>query len=53
MNDYIIEDWLTRERYGVVQTTNEFIIRERWEMVYFALHNGMFCDVVLRKLRSA
>lgn len=49
LNDYIMADWLTNTPYGVVQAANEFMNRERWQMLYFALHNGMFCDVVLQK----
>jgi precorrin-6B methylase 2 len=50
LNDYIMADWLTNTLYGVVQAVNEFMNRERWQMLYFALQNGMFCDVVLQKL---
>jgi hypothetical protein len=52
LNDYIMEDWLTKDSYGVVQAVNEFMITENWEMLYFALHSGMFCDVVLRQVPS-
>jgi hypothetical protein len=49
LNDYIFYDHLSQAPYGVIQATNEFMLRERWEMVYFALAPEMFCDVVLRK----
>jgi len=52
LNDYTMVDWLTGEQYGVIQATNEFMIDEKWEMIYFALHNGMFCDVALRKVQE-
>jgi hypothetical protein len=51
LNDYIMHDWVTNKRYGVVQAAHEFMIEGRWEMIYFALHNGMFCDVAIRKLK--
>jgi hypothetical protein len=51
LNDYIMADWLTNDPYGVVQATNEFMVREGWEMRFFALHTGMFCDVALTKVR--
>jgi hypothetical protein len=50
LNDYLMEDWVTHTPYGVVQATNEFMIAKRWEMLYFALHNGMFCDAVIRRV---
>jgi len=50
MNDYIMFDHFTKEKYGVVQATNEFMIKNNYEMLYFALHQDMFCDVVLKKI---
>ena len=50
-NDYMMFDWLGNEKYGVVQAVNEFMIEKQWELVYFALHPGMFCDVAVRKLK--
>lgn len=50
LDDYIMVDWITNTTYGVVQAVNEFMIQERWEMVYFALNNEMFCNVAIRKL---
>ena len=50
MNDYIMFDHFTKEKYGVVQATNEFMIENNYEMLYFALHQDMFCDVVLKKI---
>jgi len=47
MNDYIMHD--QHNPYGVVQATNEFMIRENWEMLFFCLEPFMFCDVVLAK----
>ena len=51
MNDYIMYDHIAKEDYGVVQATNEFMIENNYEMLFFALHPEMFCDVVLRKIR--
>jgi hypothetical protein len=45
MNDYIMTD--RSHPYGVVQATNEFMISENWEMLFFCLEPLMFCDVVL------
>jgi len=52
MNDYIMYDHFTKEDYGVVHATNEFIIDNGFEMLFFALHPGMFCDVVIRKKQA-
>lgn len=50
MNDYIMYDHFTKEKYGVVRATNEFMIENNYEMLFFALHPDMFCDVVIRKI---
>lgn len=50
MNDYIMFDHFTKENYGVVQSTNEFMIEHDFEMLYYALHPDMFCDVVIKKI---
>jgi len=52
MNDYIMYDHFTKENYGVVQATNEFMVANNFEMLYFALHPDMFCDVVIRKIQD-
>ncbi|MDB3887358.1 class I SAM-dependent methyltransferase [bacterium] len=52
MNDYILYDHFTKEEYGVVQATNEFMLEHKFEMIYFALHPEMFCDVVIRKIQD-
>ncbi|QSE98403.1 class I SAM-dependent methyltransferase [Fulvivirga lutea] len=50
MNDYIMYDHLSNTKYGVVQATNEFCIKNDWEFIYYAFHPNLFCDVVLRKI---
>jgi len=52
MNDYISYDHFTKEDYGVVQATNEFMTDNNFEMLFFALHPAMFCDVVLRQIQD-
>ena len=53
VNDYVLtEAPFGLTPYGVIQATNEFMIEEGWEMLYFALQPYMFCDVVLRKYRE-
>lgn len=52
MNDYIMYDSFTKEDYGVVQATNEFMIENNFEMLFFALHPNMFCDVVIKKIEE-
>lgn len=49
LNDYIMHDYMTDTRYGVVQATNDFMIDEGWEMLFFCLQSGMYCDVAIRK----
>jgi len=52
MNDYIYYDHLAGFNYGVVPATNEFCINHNWELLYFAFHPNLFCDVVLRKIKA-
>jgi hypothetical protein len=52
LDDYTLWDIATGTPYGVVQATNEFMISEGWEMIYFVLHGGMYCNVVIRKLSA-
>lgn len=49
INDYIMYDHFTNEKYGVIQATNEFIMENNYEMIFLALHPDMFCDVVIRE----
>ncbi|OUJ12046.1 class I SAM-dependent methyltransferase [Acetobacter sp. DsW_059] len=48
LNDYIMSDGASP--YGVIQAGHEFMLHHGWEMVAFALHDHMYCDVVLRKM---
>jgi hypothetical protein len=50
MNDYIPADTFSNEPLGVIQATNEFMVENEWEMVYFALAPVMYCDVALRRV---
>ncbi|NQZ70092.1 MAG: class I SAM-dependent methyltransferase [Lentisphaeria bacterium] len=50
MNDYIMHDHIMKEDYGVVQATNEFMLDNNFEMLCFALHPDMFCDVLIKEI---
>lgn len=53
MNDYIFSDHHTLDKYGVIRAVNEFCVEHNWELIYFALHPEMFCDVALRKISAS
>ena len=50
LNDYVMNNPFDGQLYGVVQATNEICVNEGWEILYFALHPFMFCDVVIRRI---
>jgi hypothetical protein len=50
-NDYTMYDHLSMVPYGVVHVVNALCVSGTYEMLYFALHEQMFCDVALRKVR--
>ena len=49
--NYIMSDYLSKSDYGVIQATNEFMVKNRWEMTALALPPSMFCDVAIRRMR--
>ena len=49
LNDYVLYDVVANVTYGVIPAANEFMIREGWEMRFFALHPWMYCDVAIRR----
>lgn len=51
MNDYIMYDPNHGTQYGVVHATNEFCLEHDWEVVWLALQEHLFNDVVLRQIR--
>jgi hypothetical protein len=52
INDYIFFDHRGLAPFGVIQAANEFMIEERWEMIFFCLHPEMFCDIAIQKVQS-
>lgn len=49
LNDYIMYDHRTYAEYGVVQAANEFIVKNGWEVVAFALQYEMYSDIAIRR----
>ena len=52
MNDYIMFDHKSKTDYGVVQATNEFMIENNYEMLFFAFHPQLFCDIAIRRIQE-
>ncbi len=50
MNDYILYSHLEQTPYGVIQAVNEFCLAHNFELLYFAFHPQMYCDVVIRRV---
>jgi hypothetical protein len=48
-NDYVLCEPIGRNHYGVVPVVNELVVEGGWRMLALALHQYMFCDVVLQR----
>jgi methyltransferase family protein len=48
-NDYIMFDHIGSCPYGVVHVVNELCVNQGWEIIHFALHEQLFCDVTIRR----
>lgn len=48
-NDYIMVDHFNNDPYGVVQAVNEFVSENNFQVIGFALHHDMFCDIAIAK----
>jgi Methyltransferase domain len=51
-NDYIMFDHFSGAPYGVVPAVNELVVQENWEVVGFALHQHLFCDIAIRRVTA-
>lgn len=49
LNDYTVYDPAHMQPYGVQKAANEFILEEGYEMIFYALNNLGFDDIVIRK----
>lgn len=48
-NDYIMFDHVLGVPYGIVPVVHEFCVNCRWQVLFLALHNNLFCDIALRR----
>src|SRR5262249_26449802 len=48
-NDYIMFDHIVGVPYGVVPIVNDYCVNHGWQVLFFALHNQLFCDIALRR----
>jgi hypothetical protein len=46
-NDYTMLDPGKREVYGIVPVVNDLIVHRGWQVVGFALHEHLFCDIAV------
>jgi hypothetical protein len=48
-NDYIMMDHMTIAPYGIVPVVNDLCANQGWNVAYFALQHGLFCDIALKR----
>jgi len=52
-NDYIMYDHLLQAPYGIVPVVNDLIVNQGWQVIGFAFHRAMFCDIAIRKMKPS
>lgn len=51
-HDYIMGNWITWQRYGVIEAVNEFCVDEDWEMIYLTVETDQYRSFAIRKITS-
>ncbi|MGZ3945443.1 MAG: class I SAM-dependent methyltransferase [Mucilaginibacter sp.] len=52
-HDYIIGNWITGQRYGVIEAVNEFCVNEDWEMIYLTVETDQYRSFAIKKIVSS
>jgi hypothetical protein len=47
-NDYMMID-LNHANYGVVPVVNDMVVNQGWDVVGYALHHALYCDIAIRR----
>lgn len=48
-NDYTLRDPIDCSPYGVVPVVNDLVVNHGWQVVGYALQEGLYCDIALRR----
>ncbi len=48
-NDYIFWSHTEGRQYGVMQAVNELVSKREWNVIGFALHPSMYCDIAVAR----
>jgi len=52
-HDYIIGNWITGQRYGVIEAVNEFCVNEDWEMICLTVETDQYRSFAIKKITSS
>jgi hypothetical protein len=49
-HDYIVGNWASSFRYGVIEAVHEFCVRENWELIYLTTETNQCRNFAIRKI---
>jgi hypothetical protein len=50
-HDYSIGNWISGQRYGVVEAVNEFCVMEKWEILFLTVETDQYRSFAIKQLK--